>query len=105
MEEFFIFVGFVFSLVCGLVVANLWAKHRQDRLRVLDEALRNGDVDPETKRAILDSLQAKFPLRKVVFSVGWIAIFLGIGLLASNDRDAFFAGTIIAPLGFGIVTL
>lgn len=105
MEEFFVFVGFVLALVCGLAGVQMWLKHRQERLRVLDETLKSGDLDPDTKRQIVQSLQGGFPIRTILFSIGWIAIFLGVGLIAADDRDAFYAGIVIAPIGFGIVTL
>lgn len=105
MEEFLVFCGFVIACVFGLLAVQMFLKDRQRRLGMLEQALKSDAIDAESKRMIVDSLNApSWPIRKILFSIGWLAIFLGVSLMFGG-RDMFYVGIVVAPLGLGVVTL
>ena len=98
----------VVAFMVGGGMYQSWQKGRRERLRVLEEALRNPEIDGETKRTIVNQLQAG-GLPKLgsnaMFGIGWLGFFLGIGLLITDQRDLFEAGAIVSTLGFALITL
>ena len=116
----------IFGFVLVITVVGNRGKERRERLRILEEQLRAGNLDAAAQQRAITELTPRQgrahlppPLpaapapavrpftagSRFVFALGWIAIFLGIALLLSGGRDEAEAGTIVAPLGFAFVTL
>lgn len=127
----------IFMFVVVIVLINNRAKERQSRLKVLEEALKNGNLDERTRQDLVDALSdrprsraphqdppqptpaaaysapaapAPAPPRssgmaRFAFAIGWLSLFLGIALLAMDDRDCFYAGMIVAFSGFALMSL
>jgi hypothetical protein len=106
----------IFAFIAVMSVIQNRTRERKERLRALEEAIRNGQLDDETKRDLVTELTGRRPRPHrgsvsehgrlaLVFGLGWLGLFLGVGLMMSGDNDAFEAGSVIAPLSFGLVTL
>jgi hypothetical protein len=111
----------VFTFVTVMAIMGHRAKDRRERLRILEEQLRNGWLDAAAQQRAMDELSGRearpaaaanatnpYPLggrSRWLFALGWIGIFLGIGLTLTGDRDGEDAGAILIPLGFAFVTL
>ncbi len=108
MEAVLFLVFIVFLFILGGSAVSAWQRHKKDKLRILEEAMRNDQVDPETKRRIIESIQSPNTAvtgARLLFGLGWIAFFLGIGLMLAGQRDLFEGGAILSAIGFGLVTL
>ena len=99
MELLYILVP-VFAYAALKVVLDHRANARAENLRLLEEALRNPALDRATIESLTHQLTGRRPLRSpgagpamtFVLSIGWVALFVGIG------------GIITAITGFGLVT-
>ena len=100
-----------FALLLTLVLKSSGrGKERQKRLEILEEALRSGDMDPQLRREVVGVLKSEqsrgFSWMHVSFSLGWIGLFVGGGLLFMGHSRAHELGgwlTLLASLA--IVTL
>lgn len=110
----------IFGFIVTISAISRRSKERRERLRILEEQLRAGNLDgPEKQRIIEELTGRRFPApagpiapqrpfsaaARVAFGVGWMMIFLAIGLLLSGGRDETEGATIVGPLGFALVTL
>ena len=112
----------IFGFIFAMSIVSNRAKERRERLRILEEQLRAGNLDGISKQRIVDELSGRAPSvapaasgsgtsrpfggpARLVFAIGWLMIFLGLALLMAGGRDEEEAGTILAPLGFALVTL
>jgi len=115
MELLYILVP-VFAYAALKVVLDHRANARAENLRLLEEALRNPALDRATIESLTHQLTGRRPLRSpgagpamtFVLSIGWVALFVGIGLLVISgwfhDQDFGIGGIITAITGFGLVT-
>jgi hypothetical protein len=106
----------IFVFVLLKMVLDHRAAARADNVRLLEEALKSPSVD----RATLESLTYQLTghhaprhaapgrLPAVVLAIGWLAMFVGIGLWIAasleHDGDLLVGGIITAVIGFGFVT-
>ena len=112
----------IFGFIAAMTVFQNRAKERRDRLKVLEEAIRSGNLDPAMKQELVGELTGRKPgqasgpqpapsaerhgtLARIAFAGGWLGLFLGIGLIAMDDRDGYEAGVVIAAISFAFVTL
>ena len=102
----------IFGFVIYMSKMSNRAKEQKDKLRVLEEALRSGQIDEATKRDLLRNFggaPSGFNLaslyRNPLFVLGWIGFFLGIALVAIDHRDSFEAGMITTFVSFAVLTL
>jgi hypothetical protein len=89
-------------------------RERRDRVRLAEQALKAERLDPDLRAALLSALrpqadhtwwQSASPARWC-FGIGWIGMFLGIGLLCfSYGRDEYVAGGMITGIGFALASL
>ncbi|MBI5853118.1 MAG: hypothetical protein HZB39_19070 [Planctomycetes bacterium] len=111
----------IFGFIVTVSAISRRSKERRERLRILEEQLRAGNLDGPEKQRILEELTGRrFPepagtiappqrpfsaVARVAFGIGWMMIFLAVGLLLSGGRDETQGATIVGPLGFALVTL
>lgn len=105
MDNILIFMAVIFGFILFGGMIQSWQKHRRDKLKILEEAIRSGNVDPETKRTIIESLHGQTSRMRMMFGVGWVGLFVGVGLLISDERDLIAPGAIVSAVGFALVTL
>jgi len=112
-------VAMIVVMLTGIVVtaSSLWYKHRKARLELISKALDSSQLDAESRRMLVEELrgdshwrqnliaQARLVSRNIVFVIGWVTMFVGIGLMASGAWELFDAGVISAAAGFGIATV
>ena len=104
-ESFFIFGLLVSSVAIVAYAIRSWLRFKRDRLRVLEEALRNDSLDAEVKREIVRGLSGpRMPMRPL-FGLGWLMMFVGAGLLFMDERDTFAGGVVTLFIGIALVTL
>lgn len=89
---------------------------REERMRLLEQALKNPNIDRGTVEALAYQLTgARRPrpsgssrLMALVLALGWIALFVGAGVWVlgevTGDSDATAGGIVTAIVGFGFVT-
>ena len=122
----------VFLFVVVIILIQNKAKERQNRLKVLEEALKNGNLDENTRQELVNALSdrpvhrkrsepaaatpqptptapAEAPKRsggaRFLFAIGWLALFTGIALIAMDDHDTWEAGIMVAFSGFALMSL
>ena len=120
-SDFFVMLTTIFMFVIVLWVISNRAKERRERIRILEEQLRTGRLDGAAQQRAMDELTrrpahtppsapsaAARPFSsgsRFVFAIGWIGLFLGIGLLLHGGRGETEAGLIVGSLGFAFITL
>lgn len=115
MELLYIFIPiFVFVLIKTVIDGH--QKARSDRVKLLEEALKNPAIDRQTVESLAYQLTGARPARSVgtpkfaaaVLAVGWIGLFTGIALWVASamvyDKDLSLAGIITSVVGLGVVT-
>ena len=114
--EFALILVPIFVFLIAKMVLEQRAKSLADRVRLLEQALKNPAVD----RATIESLTFQLtgarparaagagPLMATLLAIGWIALFTGIGVYAIgeivNENRAITGGVLTAMIGFGFVT-
>lgn len=119
MEEIALFVVPVLITIFGFALIKSWmdgrAKAESDKVRLLEEALKNPSVDRETVERLADRLaggaeRARSGLggfSRLLFSLGWLAFLGGLALrLFPPDRDPDWKMSAIwlAVIGFALLT-
>ena len=112
MESAFVILSLIFGFVILMNLVQARAKDKRERFRLIEAAIRSGNLDPDTKQDLVKGLTGRRPWHgakegpglKFVFALGWLGLFVG-GALMSVDRGAFEAGVVICALSFGVVTL
>ncbi len=115
MEAAFILVP-IFVFVIVKMAMDQGSKARADRVRLLEEALKNPAID----RAMLETLTFQLtgqrppsapgsgPLLATLLAIGWVALFTGLGVLAIGqilgESSATAGGLLTSIVGFGLVT-
>ena len=100
-----------FVLLLTLVLRNSGrSKERRKRLEILEEALRSGEMDPQLRREVVGVLKSEqsggFGWRHVAFSMGWIGLFVGGGLLVvGHGRTHEMVGWLTVLGSLAVVTL
>ena len=111
----------LFILVClggflgfGLIIALLSrlserGKQRGKQLEILEQALKRGDMNDEIRREVVAMIRSSqrrgFSWWHALFSLGWIGLFVGGGLLLLGGRHAEEPGWITLVVSFALVTL
>ena len=112
----------IFVFVSVMVASQNRAKERREKLRIIEDAIRSGNLDAATKQELVAELTGRRPeaagrpvprpvegrrsgWARLSFAVGWLTLFLGIGFLCVDEREMFFAGSLLAVIGFGFVSL
>ncbi len=97
-------VVFVLLAVVAIVTLVQGARERHRRFDLIEVALRNPSLSPESQRELLRSLQ---PVRgKTPFVVGWFGLFGGIGwLCAEPSGSKLTMAILLTVLGFALLTL
>lgn len=120
----------VLALVFGFVVLVVFlgnrAKYRSQRLKVIEEAIRRGNLEQAAQDELVRELTGRRVQRprsapaapgegsftsfaRWVFVGGWIGLFVGIALLigagATGDDEVGIAGGIIGAISFGVMSL
>jgi len=105
---------FLISMMLGamvlLALIIVLSRGRSRRLQVMQKALESNALDAESKQLLTEALTGGGPARalrraKAVATIGWLGLFLGIGMLASGERDFEEGGLPVALLSFGVLTL
>lgn len=124
-EVFALLAFFAFMLAVVWMVASTWLKGQ--RLRTLQKALDNAQLDDLTRRSLIDAVAAEASraqqawqalvhnagrlLRRSVFVIGWLTLVISgtvlIGMLANGNYGRYdYQGAIIAlGVGFALITL
>jgi hypothetical protein len=107
----------IFVFVTAMTISQNRAKERRERLRVIEEALRSGNLDAGEKQELMSQLTGRRPRRreteheprhagaKFVFGIGWLGLFTGIALMTMGGDEPFQAGVFTAALSFALVSL
>lgn len=103
---------FVFGYVMTRIANR--ERERRDRVRLVEQALKSDALDPELRAALIQTLrphsvamwwQSTTPA-KLCFGIGWIGMFVGIGLLCFGlGRDDRMAGGVMTGMGFALASL
>lgn len=109
-EEAFVVLAVMITL--GVVVTKVvryYVGLKEARLRVLEQALQNPQLDPTARRELVERLDSGglsgLLQSKGLTAVGWIGMFLGLGMIASGDHTAEEVGPVVALVAFGFVSL
>ncbi|MCB9878744.1 MAG: hypothetical protein H6835_14200 [Planctomycetes bacterium] len=121
MLEVAAFVIPVLVVIFTAALLNTWMKHRaearQERVRLLEEALKNPSLDRATIESLAFQLTgARSPrqqpgrsrLMAVILGVGWFSLFVGVVLAilgkTTHESDMVAGGVITAVAGFALMT-
>jgi len=101
-----------FLFLLAALALKIFERQNQDRLRVIQEALRDPHLDEETRRdlaaELMPSRRGKLGGRvgpaKLVHASGWISLCIGAGLLLESgaQEDGAFA---MLFLGIALLSL
>lgn len=119
-EPVLILMIVVVGCLSGLVgtVLSHRRKHQAECAKVLEEAMRNPNLDRGTLESLAYQLTGVRPVRATsleparghswLLAVGWILLFLGAGLLIGgvkeSDGDLSTAGCIVGLIGLGLTS-
>lgn len=120
MEVFVLFV--IFSFVVVMTITQNRAKERRDKLRILEEAIRSGNVDPATKQELVAELTGRRPAgepasgghgigdrhgfwSRAAFGIGWLGLFTGVALMLIDQHDTWEAGIVMTGIALAVITL
>ena len=110
----------VFPFVFAVLVLFTWSKHKQERFKLIQRALEAGNLDEVTRKQLVENLsgsgwmatlqqQLSFLARNVVFVVGWVGIFTGLGLAGwggiDGTEELLGMGLLVSLISFGVVTI
>jgi len=113
-------IGLTFGFL--MFVASLSSKEKQARMKLLEEAVKQGNMDADTRQRLIEAVsgrrQAVPPvpgnapnrMMRLVLFIGWIALLVGaaIAILAGIEgrsyQDSLFGGVVVACVGFALVT-
>lgn len=99
-----VFVLAAVALVVILTARRQSAKERENRMKLLEEALRNPNLDPQAQRELVRSLRT--PQGRAPFVVGWFGLFVGIAWLCTEPRgDECTIAIVLTALSGACVTL
>ena len=97
-------VGILAALAIVVVNTVLRARERARRLELIEAALRNRSLLPETQRQLIEPLKPQ-PSRRL-FVVGWLGAFAGVGMLCLGlEGFALWLAVNITALSFALITL
>jgi hypothetical protein len=112
------------AIFCFVILKNHMdqkAKERGRKLQILEEAIKGGNLDRDMVDDLAATLSGRRPARRPqaeprprgtwFLALGWIGIFIGLGILAlggmTDGRDAdelMGAGLVVALISFGVTT-
>ncbi|MEO0478553.1 MAG: hypothetical protein AAF196_03645 [Planctomycetota bacterium] len=87
-----------YVVIFGFILALVWmsnrTKERQNRLRVLEQALRSGALTAQQQRDLADELAGR-PRRsgipffsRAAFVLGWLGLFVAGGFILYEELDS-----------------
>ena len=98
------------ALVIGVITVAVIVRQislqrdRQQRMKLLEEALRNPNLDPQAQRELVRSLQT--PKGRAPFVLGWFGLFGGIAWLCTDPYgDEFTLAVVVTAMAGACVTL
>jgi hypothetical protein len=106
----------IFLFVLARHVLEARSKARADRVRLLEEALKNPALDRPTIESLTFQLTGNAPPRArgtsggmaFLLAFGWLGLFTGIGLWVLGEligeEGATAAGILVSIIGFGFVS-
>lgn len=113
----------ILFLVLGYALLRRWLdqceRAHADRVRLLEEALRNPHIDRQTVENLAYQMTGKRqpgavgPLLAVVIGIGWVGWFLGIALLVASAtrivpadvvNEVWLGGWVVLSISFGVLT-
>ena len=109
----------MFSLVVAAISMVSRGYHamlaeRREKLRILDDALERGNLDPATRDDLIETLggRRRRPEKvevtgfwRLLFGLGWLMLFLAAGLLISGDRHAEEPAAVIGFIALAFLSL
>lgn len=115
--ELGVILGVIFGYALIKGILDQRTKERMERLRILEQALRNPSIDRDSITALAQQITGrKAPqapngpgrLQAFVLAIGWLTLFSGLGILAIGELTgagkAAASGVLVAVIGFGLVT-
>lgn len=101
-----------------LIRGQLEQKNRLEvqRMQLLEQALRQGQLDRHSLELLAQHLGGKPPAPErprsrwlaLLLALGWVTLSVGAGIAALGSmmggRDEFAAGILVSIIGFGLVT-
>lgn len=115
MELVFILIP-IFLFVLLKMVIDHRAVARADNVRLLEEALKSPHLDRPTIESLTFQLtghraprnQGTGRFMAFVLAVGWLGMFVGIGLWITGEMtrvsELTMAGVLVSLIGFGVLT-
>ncbi|MBL8753194.1 MAG: hypothetical protein JNK15_07825 [Planctomycetes bacterium] len=110
----------IFVFVLLKMILDQRAAARADHVRLLEEALKNPNIDRPTLESLTYQLTGNRAPRNggpggiggafqaVILAVGWLVLFTGIGVWVGgemcHDHDMNLGGIVTSIIGFGLVT-
>jgi hypothetical protein len=114
MDQIAILLVPIFVFVLIKHVLDQRAQVRMERVRLLEEALKNPAIDRQMLDSLTFQLTGARPQRggsrwlAVVLALGWLVLFAGVGVWVLGqiigEEQAVAAGILTAIVGFGFVT-
>ncbi|MGA0058772.1 MAG: hypothetical protein ACO3RU_04220 [Planctomycetota bacterium] len=105
-------VAIFFLFLFAALVLKLYERQNRDRLQVIQEALRDPNLDEATRRELAAELvpsrrrqpYGKFGPGKLVYAAGWISLCVGAGLCleSGGQEDGSFS---MLFLGLALLSL
>ena len=124
------FLATIFAFILIKHAMDTHAAHEQEKLRLLEEALRQGNMDEKSKEDLMESLTGRRPsspptpppavpqrprgpnevgfFLKFLAFIGWLSLCTGIAFLILwanfNTRSLEIPAVLLTCIGFGLVT-
>lgn len=107
-------VTIVFFFVYLMVRQSSKERDEKRRLELIDRALEHGQIDPDTKRALLGAVVHRKERRSPLLVVGWLGMCTGVGMLLMvwiNPGGVYYkpetwhAAIMITAISFGMLSL
>jgi hypothetical protein len=108
----------ILSFVLLRAIFDQRARHRERMLHLLEEAVRNPQLDRQAVENLAFQLTGNPPPRRgaqkrstglaLLLAFGWITLFTGLGIwilgAMTHTEGARAAGILVSVIGFGLVT-
>jgi hypothetical protein len=114
-------LALIFFFVVFITGMQTRAKERRERLRIIEEAIRSGNLEPQAQDELVQELTGRRIRRhdlqprpawnpsRLLFGLGWLGLFVGVGVLivggVIGEDEALAAGGIISAISFGVMSL
>ncbi len=113
-------LALIFFFVVFMTAMQGRAKERRERLRIIEEAIRSGKLEPHAQDELVQELTGRRVRRthepqkawnpgRFLFGLGWLGLFVGVGVLivggVIGEDEALAAGGVISAISFGVMSL